>query len=191
MINEPIEVLNERLIEHFGKDTNTNRPIWRVVWSDDQLEKQLLNYTPEGLELIHPQWYEVPRYKMIGVHSRYVLERFVIVPLVHEREITSKLSYEPMWVFEDKDGFPLPPKWEPIKHIIDTVYLAIGKTPGTAKYRDPDSGKKPEELIAEEADRIKQIQEDLFGNETPIGDSLAHNSGVSYAGLDGRPNKEN
>lgn len=190
MLNEPIEVLNERLVEYFGKDTNTNRPIWRIVWSDDQLEKQLLNYTPEGLELIHPQWYEVPRYKMIGVHSRYVLERYVIVPERHAHEMTVKLSYEPMWVFEDKNGFPLPPKWEACKHIIDTVYLAIGKEV-KAKYRDPDSGKSPKELIGEEAERIKAIETDLFGNETPTGDALAHNEGVSYAGLDGRSTKVN
>ena len=185
---ESIEILNQRLNDYFGHD-DLGRPIWRLVWSDTQFEKRLTNYTLEGLELITPIVMELPKYSYIK--ERYVLERLVIVPEFQQNELpVEKISYEPMWTFESNKKEFLYPKWEACKHIIDTIYLAIGKSV-TAKYKDPDSGKSPKELIAEEAERVKQIQQDLYGNETSTGDALAHNEGVSYAGLDGRPNKVN
>lgn len=175
---ESIETLNKRLEEYFGKD-DLNRPIWRLVWSNEQYEKRLTNYSKEGLELITPVVMELRKYPYIK--DRYILERLVLVPEFQQSELPiSKVSYEPMWTFEDKHGNPLPPKWEPIKLVIDTIYLALGKeVSGYPKYRDPDSGKTPKELIADEQERIKKLQEDLFGNETDTGDALAWKEGIS------------
>jgi len=175
---EKIEVLNKRLEDYFGQDTYSDRPIWRLVWSDDQYEKQLLDYTPEGFKLIHPRWYEIPKYKIIGVHSRYILERLVIVPISNQKELTTTSSYEPMWVFSDRNDDFIYPKWQAIEHVIDCVYTAIGKHNSTVKYRDPDAGKSTRDLIEEERDKIKRIQDDLFGNETDVTDALNVKDGI-------------
>lgn len=177
MIIEPIDKINKRLEDHFGKD-DLNRSIWRVVWSDEQFEKQLLTHTPEGLELIHPKWYEVPKYKMMGVKERYVLERLVIVPVQNAHELTTKVSYEPMWVFEDKNGFPLPPKYEACELVINTVYAAMGKRTSEKLYHDPEEGKTTPELIYEHNERVKKLQQDLFGNETKETDAVRVGEGV-------------
>jgi len=175
---EKIETLNKRLQEYFGLDTESDRPIWRLVWSDDQFEKQLLDHTPEGFQLIYPRWYEVPKYKMIGVKERFVLERLVLVPTPNQKEMTVAVSYEPMWVFTDRNDNFIYPKWEAIKHIVDCVYAAIGKHNSTVKYPDPKSGMTTKDLVEEERDRIKTIQEDLFGNETDVTDALNIGDGV-------------
>jgi hypothetical protein len=36
-----------------------------------------------------------------------------------------------------------------------------------------------QEYLEKESERIKQIQQDLFGNETDTGDALAHKEGVT------------
>ena len=177
MLNETIETLNKRLIDYFGKDTESERAIWRVVWSDDQFEDQLLQYTPEGIELTYPKWTNVPKYKMMGIKERYILERLVMVPTVNQNELVVKVSYEPMWTFEDANRFPLPPKWEAIRLIIDTVHCAIGHSE-RAKYPDPDKGKTPEQLVYEKKKEIEEIQLDLFGNETKEMDAVRLKEGI-------------
>ena len=99
------------------------------------------------------------------------------MPDANEEEMTVKISYEPMWVFEDSNGFPLPPKWEAAKHVIDTIYAAIGKVT-TPKYKDPDSGLTTKDIILKEKERIEGIQQDLFGNETDVGMHLANREGI-------------
>lgn len=174
---ERLETINQRLIDYFGVDTTSDRAIWRVVWSDDQYEKQLIYHTREGLELITPIWEERPKYPYIK--ERFILERLVLVPIPNLSEMTDVVSYEPMWTFSDKNNNPLPPKWEAIKHIIDVVYSAIGKHNTTVKYRDPDSGKTTKDIIQEHRDRIAKIQMDLFGNETDVTDALGLKEGIS------------
>ena len=174
MYLEKIETINQRLDDHFGHD-DLNRPIWRVSWSSDQIEKQLLREY-HGVSFATPQLIEVKKYPFN--QDRYVLERLVLVP-DREIEMVVRFSYEPMWFFEDANGFPLPPKWEACKHIIDCVYLAMGKLGSGPRYKDPDSGLDAKQLVEKEAVRIKEIQEDLFGNETDVTDALAVKEGIS------------
>lgn len=174
---EAIETINSRLEDIYGKDTVSGRAIWRVVWSNDEMEKQLLHYTPEGIELLHPKWFEVPKYGMIGIKDTYVLERLVLVPEINLDDVTVKMSYEPMWMFQDKNGFPLPPKWEVCEFVIYNLYQKLGKP--APVYKDPDASSSKEEHLAKENMRITKLQEDLFGNETNTGDALAYREGVS------------
>jgi hypothetical protein len=170
---ETVESLNKRLIDYFGIDTESSNPIWRLSWSTDQTEVQWTKYTKEGLEMLFPQAVEVKKYPF--AQNKWVLERYVLVPSLHN-EMTVKKSYEPMWIFDEG----LPPKWEPIKMIVDTVYLALGKEPSRQpQYPDPDNGLSTQEYLEKESERVKQVQEDLFGNETDTGDALAHKEGVS------------
>lgn len=174
---EAIESLNQRLIDYFGMDTESERAIWRLSWSDFQYEQRLMRYTKEGLELLYPRVQEVPKYPYIK--SRWVLERLVLIPVLDQLELpVEQKSYEPMWIFETNKGEALPPKWEAIKHVVDCVYAAIGKHNMTARYPDPDSGKTTKDLIEEERDRITRIQADLFGNETDTTDSLSLKEGI-------------
>lgn len=174
-LTERIESINQQLIDLFGIDTSTGRPIWRVVWSEDQFEKRMVNTTPEGLLLLTPIAMEVPKYRQ-WIHEKYVLERLVVVPETDREELlASKLSYEPIFVFMNGQGDYLPPRVEICKIVVDTVYAAQGKT-SLAKYKDPDSDAK-DALVRQRA-RVDAIMEEVFGNETDVSDALTRQEGI-------------
>ena len=172
-LTESINSLNRQLIDLFGIETLTGRPMWRIVWSEDELEKRMINFTEEGLILLTPVVREVPKYRHY-IRERYILERLVIIPDIQSKELpSSHLSYEPMWTFMDGMGNYLPPNLEAAKFIIDTVLAAQGKS-SLAKYKDPDK----ENPIERKQARVDALEKELFGNETNIGDSLAHGMGI-------------
>ncbi len=169
---ESIEMLNERLLNNYGKFEFV--PLWRVVYSDDQFEKRLSWFTDEGFQLLTPVMKELPKYKQ-WIHNKYLLERAMPVPMINEQELTGKISYEPVWVFEDGHGNPLPPKWEVIQLVIHSVYQASAMSVG-AKYKDPEND--PNEALEIKNQRIIKLEEELFGNESEVGDALKYRQGV-------------
>lgn len=167
---ERLEDLNKRLIDHFSVAWN-GEAIFRIVWSEDQFEKQRCEYSEKGILLLYPEIREVPKYRQ-WIHNKFVLERLVAVPSVNTNDLTTKVSYEPLFVFEDKDGNALPPRWEAAKFVIDNVMAAQGND-NLTKYADKN------EPIEVKEERINRLQEELFGNETNTGDALAHGQGVA------------
>ena len=161
-LTEPIESINKQLKELFGIDTVTKQPMFRVVWSEDQLENRLTYYTKEGFKLLTPIRLELPKYSQ-WIREKYVLERLVAVPDFQQEELGIKLSYEPLWVFEDKKGNYLPPTVWACKFCIDTVYAAMGHS-GLRKYVDEEE-RNP---IESREKRIKEYEEQLFGDESSL-----------------------
>ena len=166
---ESIETLNQRLIEHYGVD-ESNRPMFRIVWAEDQTEKRLVMYTDSGMQLLTPEIREVKKYTYLkGV---YALERLVLVDEEELPGITK--SYEPIWVYRSFDNRPLPPIWDATKVVIDVLYAALGKK-SIRKYVEDVS---PEKKAAD----VAKMQEELFGNETNVGDALAYKTGIVVPG---------
>lgn len=168
---EPIDVVNQRLIDYFG--LFEDQPKWRLVFSDDQFEKRhgtFNDYTPEGFFVRQVTEIRlVPKYRQ-WIQHKWVLERLTAVPEQCQEELLTRLSYEPIWVFEDKKGNPLPPIWLAIEFIIQSMFGHVGK-----KYVVPSEEEANEK-------RIQSLQESLFGNESVIADSLAYKEAVSLAG---------
>lgn len=169
-LTEAIETINRQLVDSYGIDTVTGKPMWRVVWSEDQLEKRRVNITDEGLALLYPIVREVKKYSYIK--ERYILERLVLIPDVNEKDLpTLRQSYEPMWVFEDAAHQYLPPKYLAARFVIDSVLAAQGKS-SLCKYVDEELQEGVQE------GKVQKIHDELFGNETPVGDALAHGTGI-------------
>ena len=99
-LREPIEEINKKLLEEFCTEFG-NAPRFRVVFSEDQFEKRFTDRTDEGFELIHPEVRLLPKYKQ-WIREKYILER--LIPIVGETDLITKVSYEPAWVFQDKQG---------------------------------------------------------------------------------------
>jgi hypothetical protein len=172
---ETLEFINTRLERNFGRDVVTGRPFFRVVFSEEQFEKRLGTYTDYSREGVYLRTVrevrEVPKYRQ-WIPNKYVLEGLTLIPTINQEELpVEALSYEPIWVFEDKHGSPLPPRYEAAEFILARLREQMGKSP-YPKYR--------EDVIPDE-ERIARLEEELFGNETPIGDALAHGNGVSLA----------
>lgn len=170
---------NDWLIRDYGIDTESSRAMYRIVWSNNEFEKRLTKYTDTGIELIHPEIREVPKYRQ-WAKDRYILEYLchIEVQTKETMEMTvNRITYEPLWSFIDNQMNYLPPNYDVCKIIIDTVLAARNRDGSlTTKYRDP--ALDPEETQK----RIVQLQAELFGNETATGDALAYKEGVGYTG---------
>jgi hypothetical protein len=174
---EPIDKINERLKREFGTDLS-GKPYWRVVWSEDQLEKRhatFNDYTPEGIFIrSFTGVREVPKYSQ-WIKEKYVLEKLTIIPEVNSSELpVNKLSYEPIFPFETKTGKYLPPKFDAAAFVIETLFDQVRKAP----FRRPEEGESPE--LAEQ--RLKALEESLFGNETDVGRALAYKEAIVVPG---------
>jgi|GraSoiStandDraft_4_1057263.scaffolds.fasta_scaffold00110_28 hypothetical protein len=168
---ESVETINQRLIDYYGLDVASDRPIFRIVWANEQLEKRRVDVTEAGIELLFPEVVEIKKYSYLK--DLYVLERLVVVPEEYQRELGVKTSYEPLWAFADENRNPLPPLWSAAKFIIDTMYAALGKS-NMAKYVEDEKQTTPEGR----EQRITELQEELFGNETEVGDALRYREGI-------------
>ena len=178
--SESLESLNRQLIDLYGIDTITGQAMWRIVWSEDQFEHRLGtydDYTPSGIYL---RTVTEVRYvkKYPWIKEKYTLERLVVIPEVSMPELpATKTSYEPMYPFQTASGQYIPPSLISSRFIIDTVLAAQGKK-SLAKYKDPASGITGEENIELKNKEIDVLQKELFGNESPVGDALAHKEAI-------------
>jgi hypothetical protein len=178
---EDLELINQQLIDLFGLDTSTGQAIWRVVWSEDQFEKRYGTYrdfTPNGLFIREvTEVREAPKYRQ-WIREKYVLERLIIVPDTNKEELLDvKMSYEPLFIFEDKHRNALPPRIDVAKIVIDVVYAAQGKK-SLANYVDEEAKNDPKRTKA-----VEKVYNELFGEETELTDALARGSAVSIDGL--------
>jgi len=169
---ETIETLNKRLIEHFGTDVVLGLPIFRIVWANEQTEIRLVDITDSGIQLLEATIMEVKKYPYLK--DLYVLERLVLIPDIDQPSLpASKLSYEPIWAYRGPDGLPIAPIWNATKFIIDTLYAALGKST-LKKYVDSEKNTTAEG----KEQRIKEISDELFGDETETGDALRYREGI-------------
>jgi hypothetical protein len=175
MSKEIVEQVNRNLLENYGRFDTTDKPVWRVVWSEDQLEKRWMTHTREGFPLLQPEVREVPKYRQ-WIQEKYVLERIVAIPEFVENELVEQISYEPVWVFEDKAGKPLPPIWSAVHLIVEQVYKQAAKATGV-KYKDPEII-DPKMTKEDQLERIDNLVKEMFGDETDTGDALAYKEGV-------------
>jgi hypothetical protein len=178
---ERIDSLNRQLADLYGIDTISGQAIWRIVWSEEQFEWRHGTYddfTPSGLFIRQvTETRFVPKYRQ-WIRCKYVLERLVVIPETCLGDLpATKLSYEPMYPFETNSGMYLPPRLDAAQFVIETVLSAQGKS-SLAKYKDPVSGLNTEDCIAMKEQEIATLQEELFGNETDVGDALAHGEAI-------------
>lgn len=169
LLIEPIEKINEWLARDYPKHID-GRPMFRIVWSEDQFEKRWIDTTKDGLQLLNPVVEEVPKYKQY-IQGKYILERIVTILPGVETDLVEREPYEVLWVFQDRHGEYLPPRYDACKIVIEQVYENMTKGV-EVKKEDPDAYEK----------RIKHMEEILFGNESPVTDALKYKEGVVVPG---------
>lgn len=178
-----IEELNKKLLAEYGDDLQGN-PIWRVVWSNDQIEQRVTKYSDGGVELLFPEVQEKKKYPWIK--DRWILERLVIVPEIHAKELIRPISYECMWKFQTPDEqFPLKPNFTACQWVHDVVMAAMGKKSLKAKYVDPEY----ENAVEAKQKRVDELVEALFGDESSLMLRTVTGEAVAYTGP--TPFKEN
>lgn len=173
LLLEPIDVINKRLEDHFGKFEN-GEANYRVSWAEDQVEKKITKESSGGILLMFPEVHEVKKYSYIK--NKYILEQLTPVP--SGAGLTTKLSYECIWTFQNIHGEPVAPKWEAIYILITTIQeKMIEAQKPYALYKQPMEQSNTAEGIAYRASKLQEL---LYGNETPLTDSLGMDSAVGY-----------
>jgi len=135
-------------LTNFGTTLN-GTPHWRLVWSDDQLEyrKGVFNefYGDVFLRTIKGTR-EVRKYNYIK--ERWILERYFPPEMSYNPEIPTSVfgNYEPVYVFEDKNGNFLQPTLKVVEFI---VVMAEKSTPQTEKQIIDDLLLNEEKEVAE------------------------------------------
>lgn len=169
--------LNKNLADWYGTEI-TGRAIFRIVWANNETE------------IVHGVWTDldnegnfirqVTETRQIRKYSddpdyagKFILERLVLVPPMDERTLpTVKMSYEPLWTFENVLDKPVPPTVDGTRFIIDLVLSREGKVNMKKKYVTQ------EEELQLKSDRIRRIQDELYGGESDIADALHFHSGI-------------
>lgn len=173
---ENLEIINRRLLETYGRGIG-ELPLYRIVWSTSQLEKRFgtfIKETESGIYLGEETCErEVPKYFMWP--DFWILE--FIQPNISNRELLAKVTYEPLWIFKDKENRPLPYDW-------DILLILI------AAHQGRVIPKTPAQLASEDQEKLEKEQaaylDELKGEASPFHGKLEKGSREAIV----VPNKE-
>jgi hypothetical protein len=159
---EDIKLLNEKLEKKFGKTLIGDRPRYRIIFSDAEIEYRKTDMF-NGIAYVSPRTVEVPKYNYLK--GTWVLERFV-----HHNnpEIATLMggSYEPVWAFVDKNSNPVRPFWKLV------IFVALAAENGVAeKMTAKDFQREDEEKFAAEINEFEEMlneQGPNYGNQSDM-----------------------
>ena len=100
----------QRFLDSCGQ-TLTGKPRYKVVWSDDETELRISTFNEFSGDIFLRTFTgakRVPKYPYVS--SRWILEKFLPPEVAYSNSLpeSSQGSYEPLFVFQDKDGNALP-----------------------------------------------------------------------------------
>jgi len=155
------EEINKRLVDRYGKFDN-GFPYFRLIWSEDVLEKRIFHHTAEGFELLNPEVREVPKYQHY-IKDRYILEGLVEIPTQVETDLITKISYEPIRTFETSKGEFLIPRWDAMHFILETIRgNQEDKQIDYDKVLGIDEDLPPEEKLRLKHERVTKLIEEIW-----------------------------
>lgn len=150
-----IPIINQRLKDLYGKDF-LDQPIYRVVWSGDQVEKRfstfrdfvpntniLLREVAEVRECkkynyLEPQW--ILEKLFINHHNKEILDNDTLAP--------SSCTYEPLWAFGfEPSGRARRPVWRAIELILASVNNPKKLTPSEMNDKEFEQAREDEKLM--------------------------------------------
>jgi hypothetical protein len=185
--------LNKQLEKEYGTGFSenglqkgaSNRPLWRIVWSNEQTEHRFGTYQDfiPGTNVLIREVQEVrlvPKYPW--VKSRWVLEKFMYAPAPDLPETMEGPHYELIYVFQNSKEEFVPPIWEMVKYIIDSINHGAEEAARRNRYMTPE--KWDAMMHEEDAKKEAQIYDELLQEASPIASALGDKEAVSLAGID-------
>lgn len=172
--------INKRLVDRFGSDLLGN-PNYRVSWSNDQFEHRYGNFPIGNTGIINAtkETRLVPKYFF---KDRFVLEKKCELPYTNELPDASMkgFSYEPIFVFQDKNGNSLPLVWRPIEIMI---WCAIRGPENVFTSRTEAASE--EEITAKDVAYFENVLEDqssYFGSMMNNKEAVQFNPDKQFTG---------
>lgn len=113
-----VQIINKTLAQTYGKYID-GRPKWRVIWSDDEIEKRLVEKeTFSGTIYIGMAAEMEVTKKYSYIRERWILEKLIFSPIPQIVD-SERGHYEPYWVFQDKHGNYLKPLWRIVEILVN------------------------------------------------------------------------
>lgn len=174
---ENIVALNKLLADRYGKLPD-GRPIFRITWSEGQLEKRwgIFNDYYPGTNIFLREFKGVREVKKYSwIKERWILEKLIILPR-KQFELPSIIggengTYEPIWVFWYKDGSYQKPTWNTVEFLVHG--LLYGKAPSIPNQGSMDDIEKAEKLA-----EIREFEE-MLDIRTPLQSALHDGDAIS------------
>lgn len=171
------KAINQKLLEAYGKHLSADKANFRVVWSEDQLEKRfgVFNvYYNDMFVREETGIREVAKYEYLD--HQWVVER--MHPNYHKDVMEGSYVYEPLWAFPR--GLPL--KWEAVDYC---VKMALKMIPIDYDKRTPQS--ESEAIDQDEKRKAKEVRDartelDNVSNPSELELRLKDGDAVSMAG---------
>lgn len=161
-----IDAINKKLYEQYR--VLDGRPIYRLVWSPDELEVRKGMFSEFYGHIFIRQYTAVKQIKKYWNYQtpRWVFEKLVFIAGNQAlKEMETELvecrngTYEPIYAFVDGDENPLPVAWEVVEYIVFKL-----QNPGKV-----DSGLAEAAMLAEEAEEVKYFENQLsIGERSPL-----------------------
>ena len=129
-MNFVVEELNTRLAERYGKNL-LGQPHFRLVWSEDVHEIRVGTFNEfYGHVFLRTIKGAKKCRKYNYINNRWILEVWKKFP--PSSEMPEPDNYEPLYVFEDKNGQPLPVIWK-VLEIVCWNFMHPNMSPGEVK----------------------------------------------------------
>lgn len=161
-----IDGINKMLKDTFGVDDKF-RPIFRVVWSDSQIEKRWGTFTEMyGSIFIRETKGLVEAKKYNYIAHRWVLEK--LMPAMTDEVIgldNDRYSYEPIYTFEDKFQRPLPVEWWACEMIVRRL---LGAMSGEHRRTQSDVDAEEDAAYAKEVAYMEDVIADAQGGDVAV-----------------------
>lgn len=157
---EQLELVNKRLLDNYGRGV-AEKPLYRIVWSTSQIERRygtFIKETEAGIFLGYETCErDVPKYQLF--RDMWVLEW--VQPNIGNNELRADVTYEPLYVFRDRDNNPLPYDWEIIEVIVKYHQMrVVGKTQAMIDSEEQEKKRLESEAIYDE---LKQERDAFHG----------------------------
>lgn len=176
-----IHLINRRLRDIYGKDF-LDQPIYRVVWSDDEIEKRFgtfRDYVPGTNVLVREvtEVREVKKYPYL--EPQYVLEKLFFNQ--HNKEILdnktfnpASCTYEPVWAFgREPNGRAKPVVWRAVELILMSINNPKKLTPSQMNDAELEQAKKDEQVFMDLMN--EHIKNDPLHSAVKDGDAVMLN----------------
>jgi hypothetical protein len=179
-----LHLINQRLRDLYGCDL-LGQPVYRVVWSEDQIEKRFADFTdfvPNTNILLRKvtEMREVKKYSYL--EPQYVLEK--LFRNQHNKEILDNATlapqsctYEPLWAFDYDGKLPKQPVWRAIELIIMSVNNPEKLTPSEMNDAEMKQALDDEKLMVDLMN--KHIKSDALHSSVQDGDTIMLGRGTN------------
>jgi hypothetical protein len=171
------EVINGWLERNAPKIPLTDKPMFKLVWSDDQYELRTGNFREFLGDIFVREVKKTERtLKYNYLSEMWILEQWFPPDVSFNEELPESIhgSFEPLYVFADKNNTPLPLKLDVVQFIIRTLLTKSSNKLFLGSYA---------KTLREEKERIARKQDwDILSDEGPLVSQFHDGSAIILPG---------